>query len=158
MRPVVWLTLLCLAVVVVVVVVLIHAVVQHAPLPCYPGLCIALLTNVLILCCRRGYRSESAVHKAALNEAAAAGLLLLAGWQDTCQQEGEQTPRLCNACVWCQRLTEIAPHTNNATTHQQYGTAVPGLCCAVQAFLQSALHPNLELGSSRHCWIITTCA
>jgi hypothetical protein len=46
------------------------------------------------------------VHKAALNEAAAAGLLLLAGWQDTCKQEGEQGLLLCNArgvndaCVW----------------------------------------------------------
>lgn len=37
------------------------------------------------------------MHKAALNEAAAAGLLLLAGWQDTCQQEGEQGLLLCNA-------------------------------------------------------------
>ncbi|KAI8473549.1 MAG: putative RNA methylase family UPF0020-domain-containing protein [Monoraphidium minutum] len=33
---------------------------------------------------RRGYRQGSAIHKAALNEAAAAGLLLLAGWQRRC--------------------------------------------------------------------------
>ncbi|WIA16944.1 hypothetical protein OEZ85_013866 [Tetradesmus obliquus] len=37
---------------------------------------------------RRGYRSGAAMHKAALNEAAAAGLLLLAGWQQHSQQEG----------------------------------------------------------------------
>lgn len=39
--------------------------------------------------CRRGYRSDSAVHKAALNEAAAAGLMLMAGWQDTCRHKGK---------------------------------------------------------------------
>lgn len=38
---------------------------------------------------RRGYRRASAVHKAALNEAAAAGLLLIAGWQDKCRTPGE---------------------------------------------------------------------
>jgi hypothetical protein len=38
---------------------------------------------------RRGYRSGSAVHKAALNEAAAAGLLLLAGWQERSQHDGK---------------------------------------------------------------------
>lgn len=37
---------------------------------------------------RRGYRSNSAVHKAALNEAAAAGLLLIAGWQERCTTPG----------------------------------------------------------------------
>ncbi|KAF6264836.1 hypothetical protein COO60DRAFT_1698169 [Scenedesmus sp. NREL 46B-D3] len=37
---------------------------------------------------RRGYRTGAAVHKAALNEAAAAGLLLLAGWHERCRQEG----------------------------------------------------------------------
>lgn len=37
---------------------------------------------------RRGYRSNTAVHKAALNEAAAAGLLLIAGWQQRCQHPG----------------------------------------------------------------------
>lgn len=31
-----------------------------------------------------GYRQGEAIHKAALNEAAAAGLLLLAGWQQRC--------------------------------------------------------------------------
>lgn len=37
---------------------------------------------------RRGYRADSAVHKAALNEAAAAGLMLLAGWQHSSAQQG----------------------------------------------------------------------
>lgn len=38
---------------------------------------------------RRGYRSHAAVHKAALNEAAAAGLLLIAGWDLKCRQPGQ---------------------------------------------------------------------
>eukprot|EP00879_Flechtneria_rotunda_P018772 GHRR01019705.1.p1 GENE.GHRR01019705.1~~GHRR01019705.1.p1 ORF type:complete len:278 (+),score=82.79 GHRR01019705.1:127-960(+) len=37
---------------------------------------------------RRGYRQGATVHKAALNEAAAAGLLLLADWQDKAQHAG----------------------------------------------------------------------
>lgn len=65
---------------------------------CSAVMCGAVITNAScacccgcagLLCCRRGYRSDSAVHKAALNEAAAAGLMLLAGWQDTCKQEGK---------------------------------------------------------------------
>lgn len=36
-----------------------------------------------------GYRRDAAIHKAALNEAAAAGLLLTAGWHNKCGDEGE---------------------------------------------------------------------
>lgn len=36
---------------------------------------------------RRGYRG--AMHKAALNESAAAGMLRLAGWHKACDLEGE---------------------------------------------------------------------
>lgn len=35
---------------------------------------------------RRGYRQ--AMHRASLNEAAAAGILRMAGWHELCQQEG----------------------------------------------------------------------
>jgi hypothetical protein len=54
---------------------------------------------MLVWCCtarRRGYRLGAAVHKAALNEAAAAGLLLLAGWRERSQQEGK-------GCLYCNR-------------------------------------------------------
>lgn len=36
---------------------------------------------------RRGYR-QGAMHAAALNESAAAGVLALAGWPALCQKEG----------------------------------------------------------------------
>jgi hypothetical protein len=52
-------------------------------------------TDAICTACRRGYRSGAAVHKAALNEAAAAGLLLLAGWHERCQQEGEAAQPRC---------------------------------------------------------------
>lgn len=35
---------------------------------------------------RRGYRAGGAIHKAALNEAAAAGVLYLAGWPEAAEQ------------------------------------------------------------------------
>jgi 23S rRNA G2445 N2-methylase RlmL len=42
---------------------------------------------------RRGYRGDGAMHKAALNEAAAAGLLLLAGWDEHAAAGGEPLSR-----------------------------------------------------------------
>ena len=38
---------------------------------------------------RRGYRGDAAIHKAALNEAAAAGLLLMAGWDEHAEAGGK---------------------------------------------------------------------
>ena len=40
--------------------------------------------------CRRGYRQ--AMHRASLNESAAAGILYLSGWGDLCGQEGAGMP------------------------------------------------------------------
>ena len=61
---------------------------------------------------RRGWRQ--AMHRASLNEAAAAGLLILAGWDQLCQQEGasEQLPFMPNtaahACT--QRRPGVGEH------------------------------------------------
>ncbi len=44
--------------------------------------------------CSRGYREG--MHRSPLNEAAAAGLLLLSGWQHVCEQRGGRW--LAHAC------------------------------------------------------------
>jgi hypothetical protein len=74
----------------------IGGVVRHAcllpPLDLHPPVP-PVIYDTCTICCmtlyRRGYRSDSAVHKAALNEAAAAGLLLLAGWPEVAHQPGQ---------------------------------------------------------------------
>ena len=59
-------------------------------LPAFPPPCLAPLTP------RRGYRE--AMHRAPLNEAAAAGILTLAGWPALCKQ-GVWGGRLVCVCV-----------------------------------------------------------
>mmetsp|Transcript_16640 Transcript_16640/g.25359 ORF Transcript_16640/g.25359 Transcript_16640/m.25359 type:complete len:561 (-) Transcript_16640:162-1844(-) len=43
---------------------------------------------------RRGYRTNSAIHRAAMKESMAAGLLLLSGWKDLCHESKKTKERL----------------------------------------------------------------
>lgn len=93
--------------------------------------------------CRRGYRSDSAVHKAALNEAAAAGLLLLAGWQDTCQQEGKQGVLLCSVCgVKNARVWDT--HSNGHTSSQFCAALISSEALRLLVYVCGAV-PGMEL-------------
>ncbi|GBF96891.1 hypothetical protein Rsub_09896 [Raphidocelis subcapitata] len=64
---------------------------------------------------RRGYRRDAAIHRAALNEAAAAGLLLSAGWHQKCGDDAVFADPLCGSGTFLIEAALIA------------GDAAPGL-------------------------------
>ena len=70
--------------------------------------------------CRRGYRQ--AMHRASLNEAAAAGLLHMAGWDRLCREEG------AGARAW----QGMRGHLH----------AVPHLSCPVKKVVYPSLSPT----------------
>ena len=102
---------------------------------------------------RRGYRS--AMHRASLNESAAAGCLLLAGWPEAALSGAPSSRLVSAACSWrCAVWMSVPASALHALTHKKRSllstSAAAG--CILHAGWPKSCNEASPLESPQCCW------